>query len=65
MEFLRDKVADPIDLGIRRDADESRLSPGPKPLGHKYTLSSLSRQTFDGHNDKKAAALGPSLQIIQ
>jgi hypothetical protein len=57
MEFLRDKAANTFDLGIRRDADENPLSPSQKPIGHKYILSTLSRQTFNGHNDKKTRHL--------
>ena len=65
MEFSRDRAANTFDLGIRRSADESPLSPRQKLVGHKYTLNTLSRQTFAGYDDKKAGALGPGLLIIQ
>jgi hypothetical protein len=64
MEFLRYKAANAFDVGIRRDAGESPLSPSQKPVGHKYTLNALPRQTFDGHSDKKPGTL-PGLRIIQ
>jgi hypothetical protein len=61
MEFLRDKAANAFDLGIRGEAGARSSSPSPKPVSCQYTLHALLRQTFDGHNDKEAGALGPSL----
>jgi hypothetical protein len=60
MEFLRYKAANAFDLGIRGDAGESPLSPSQKLVGHKYTPCVLCYQTFEGHNNKKAGALGPA-----
>jgi hypothetical protein len=64
MEFLRDKAANAFDLGIRRDAGESPLSPSQKLVGHKYTFNALSHQTCDGYGNKKPGTR-PGLRFIQ
>ena len=64
MEFLRYKAADAFELGFRREAGESPLSPSQKLVGHKYTLNALPTKTFDGHGNKKPGAR-PGLWFIQ